>query len=141
MGTQGFFLSGFDGDCNGISKGFMDLSTNIFPYADDIVRGSHADDLPIIRDVVESGVDSQPPFSIDGFDIDGDDHIGCIHGSVLQENSMELMFHKYHLTILLCFLNLILILHLLFPESNEEESLLSGFPVASANRFPDRGKL
>ena len=72
-----------------VAETLPNLFADVLPDADDVARRSHLHDLPVVRHVVESGMDQQSAFAKHRLDIERHLHVGGIHAFVLQDHCIE----------------------------------------------------
>ena len=73
-----------------VAETFANLLPDVFPHTEDVAGGVHPHYLPVVRNTIESGMYRQPSFPIEGFYIEGDLHIPCIHVAVLDDDGIKL---------------------------------------------------
>lgn len=70
-------------DVHHVAETFPDLLADVFADADDEAGRSHLDDLAVVGHTVEGGVDRKAAFAVQGFDVEGNLHVGGVHVLVL----------------------------------------------------------
>ena len=72
-----------------VAETFAYLLADVFPYADDVTRRFHLNDLAIIWHSIESGVHQQTAFAEHRLDVERHLNVGGIHAFVLQDHCIE----------------------------------------------------
>ncbi len=72
-----------------VAKSLAHLFSDVLPHTDDEAWRSHLDDLTVVRNPVEGGMDRQPTFAEECLDVERNLNVCGIHIFVLDDDGIE----------------------------------------------------
>ncbi len=75
-----------------VAKALANLFSDVLTHTDDEARRPHFYDLPIVRHIVEGGVNRQSTFPEDCLDVERHLHVCGIHVLVLVDDGFEFVW-------------------------------------------------